>query len=264
MKFRCEDFDGCIDKILDNSASEDVRSAFFLHLSECENCCREYENAKFIKETLRDRSPKLGEDFTSSVMARISPLPEKKKTVIPFNRVMRVAAHIAACLLIVFAVVFSAFSLEQRQKSLGEYISRDVPDEAAQESSKQTTENESDYITENYIKYLTDGSEIPNYGTYSEQSVLDILSKTVDGYVNGEYGYICFMTVAGLDNLNNAEKTVYMPRTNNGDIMLFTTYLPQINLISEVGDELVDYFVLDGSGDAQKALVIVRLKVSKY
>ena len=31
------------------------------------------------------------------------------------------------------------------------------------------------------------------------------------------------MTVAGLDNLNNAEKTVYMPRTNNGDIMLFTT-----------------------------------------
>jgi len=72
------------------------------------------------------------------------------------------------------------------------------------------------------------------------------------------------MTVAGLDNLNNAEKTVYMPRTNNGDIMLFTTYLPQINLISEVGDELVDYFVLDGSGDAQKALVIVRLKVSKY
>ncbi len=104
-----------------------------------------------------------------------------------------------------------------------EYISRDVPDEAAQESSKQTTENESDYITENYIKYLTDGSEIPNYGTYSEQSVLDILSKTVDGYVNDEYGYICFMTVAGLDNLNNAEKTVYMPRTNNGDIMLFTT-----------------------------------------
>ena len=72
MKFRCEDFDGCIDKILDNSASEDVRSAFFLHLSECENCCREYENAKFIKETLRDRSPKLDEDFTSSVMARIS------------------------------------------------------------------------------------------------------------------------------------------------------------------------------------------------
>ena len=68
MKFRCEDFDGCIDKILDNSASEDVRSAFFLHLSECENCCREYENAKFIKETLRDRSPKLDEDFTSSVM----------------------------------------------------------------------------------------------------------------------------------------------------------------------------------------------------
>ena len=55
-----------------------------------------------------------------------------------------------------------------------------------------------------------------------------------------------------------------MPRTNNGDIMLFTTYLPQINLISEVGDELVDYFVLDGSGDAQKAFVIVRLKVSKY
>ncbi len=133
MKFRCEDFDGCIDKILDNSASEDVRSAFFLHLSECENCCREYENAKFIKETLRDRSSKLGENFTSSVMARISALPEKKKTVIPFNRVMRVAAPIAACLLIVFAVVFSAFSLEQRQKSLGEYISRDVPDEARME-----------------------------------------------------------------------------------------------------------------------------------
>ncbi len=118
MKFRCEDFDGCIDKILDNSASEDVRSAFFLHLSECENCCREYENAKFIKETLRDRSPKLGEDFTSSVMARISALPEKKKTVIPFNRVMRVAAPIAACLLIVFAVVFSAFSLWNNGRSL--------------------------------------------------------------------------------------------------------------------------------------------------
>ena len=83
MKFRCEDFDGCIDKILDNSASEDVRSAFFLHLSECENCCREYENAKFIKETLRDRSPKLDEDLTSSVMARISALPEKKKTWVP-------------------------------------------------------------------------------------------------------------------------------------------------------------------------------------
>ena len=29
MKFRCEDFDGCIDKILDNSASEDVEKRVF-------------------------------------------------------------------------------------------------------------------------------------------------------------------------------------------------------------------------------------------
>ena len=46
--------------------------------------------------------------------------------------------------------------------------------------------------------------------------------------------------------------------------MLFTTYLPQINLISEIGEELVDYYVLDGSENAQKALVIVRLKLSEY
>ena len=72
------------------------------------------------------------------------------------------------------------------------------------------------------------------------------------------------MTVSGLDNINSAEKTVYMPRTNHGDIMLFTTYLPQINLISEIGEELVDYYVLDGSENAQKALVIVRLKLSEY
>ena len=264
MKFRCEDFCAYIDKILDNSASEEIENAFFLHLSKCEKCFREYENAKFVKESLRDRSKKLDEAFTASVMERISAFPEKKRRKIPFNRIMRVAAPVAACLLIVFAVIFSAFSLEQRQKSLGEYVSREATDESPRTESKQTTENQSDYITENYIKYLIDGSEIPNYGTYSEQSVLDILSRTVDGYVNDEYGYICFMTVSGLDNLNNAEKTVYMPRTNNGDIMLFTTYLPQIRLIGSVGDELVDYFVLDGRGSAQKALVIVRLKLSDY
>lgn len=263
MKFKCEDFDGYIDRILDNSASEDVRGAFFLHLSECEKCRREYENAKLIKKVLRDDSKKLGEDFTSAVMDRISALPEKKSRCIPFNRIMRVVAPVAACLLIVSVVIFSALSLEQRQKALSEYVSRDTPVEVAQNESKKTTENETDYITENYIKYLV-GAEASDFGVYSEQSVLDILSKTVDGYVNDEYGYICFMTVSGLDNLNNSEKTVYMPRTNNGDIMLFTTYLPQINLIGDVGDELVDYFVLDGSENAQKALVVVRLKVSKY
>ena len=264
MKFRCDDLEKYIDSVLDNSSSADVRGAFFSHVSECENCRRRYEDAKFIKETLRDKSPKLGGDFTASVMDRISALPEKKRRTVPFNRVARIAMPVAACLLIVFVCAVSAFSLGRRQPGYSEYVSRDDKDEVSRQEDRKTTENETEYITENYIKYLFDGSEIPDYGTYSEQSVLDILSSTVDGYINDEYGYICFMTVSGLDNINSAEKTVYMPRTNNGDIMLFTTYLPQINLISEIGEELVDYYVLDGSENAQKALVIVRLKLSEY
>ena len=53
-----------------------------------------------------------------------------------------------------------------------------------------------------------------------------------------------------------------MPRTNNGDIMIFTTALSQINIVSSVGNELVDYYVLDGNNDADRALLVVRLDLA--
>lgn len=258
MCIDCSNFENHIDDILDNTASVEERKQFFAHIAECPQCKKEYEFYKTVKSSLRESSPVLDDSFTSAVMEKVEALPEKKKTLaVPFMRIARIATPIAASIILCFAIIFGMSMLTNRQN---QGVEEALKAESQQDyADKLITENEADYITENYVRYLFNGEEIPDYGTYSEESILDILSKTVDGYVNDEYSYIIFMTVSELDNLNMADKTMYMPRTNNGDILLFTTHLSQKNLISAVGEELSDYFVIDGSKNAAKALIVVRL-----